>query len=298
MLVVLVVVLGIGCLLLAGYLAALLVELRRIREGIDAAMSGGSDREVYTLTRNTRMRELAMSVNRLMAAQKQREQKLRRADEAFKVSVTGISHDLRTPLTSVSGYLQLLGSERTAPEKKAEYLSIIERRLASLLTLLDELFEYTRLELDPPARAEKLNPASVLLEQLAMYYEDFVQRGLTPQIDVPESLPAVFCDRGNLERVFQNLIKNTLVHSTSGLGVEARAEKGLVRVVFHNPVTGAVDADRLFDRFYTADKSRAGGSTGLGLAIVKSLCENMGGRVGAEVTGGSLRIAVTIPAAK
>lgn len=294
---VLVVALCILSLLLAGYLIALMAELRRMDEGIAAAMNGGG-REVYTLTRNPRLRQLAVRINGLMRAQKQRENRLRRADEAFKESVTGISHDLRTPLTSVSGYLQMLGSERTPPEKKAEYLSIIERRLAALLTLLDELFAYTKLELDTPAKAERLNPAAVLLEQMAMYYEDFERRGMTPAIEVPEALPAVFCDRGNLERIFQNLIKNTMAHAKGAFAVSAGEADGVVRVVFQNQVEGTVDPARLFDRFYTGDKSRAGKSTGLGLAIVKGLCEGMNGQVGAELVGDALRITVQLPKAK
>lgn len=293
-----VILLTIFCLLLTGYLAALMAELRRISVGIDAAMDGDSNQEVYTLTRNRRFRELAERINRLITAQKHREEKLRKADEAFKESVTGISHDLRTPLTSVSGYLQMLKSNKTPPEKKAEYLSIIERRLTSLLTLLDELFEYTRLELDPPVKAERLNPASILLEQLAMFYADFQRRGMTPQIDVPDSLPAVFCDKGNLERIFQNLIKNTMAHAKGEFAVSADLQGKHFCITFCNRVEFPVDPARIFDRFYTADKSRAQGSTGLGLAIVKSLCESMGGRVGADLEADLLRIYVQLPIAK
>jgi len=292
-----IILLAIACLLLGGYIAALFRELSRMADTLDALSEGDTNGEVYTLTGNRRMKALANKINRLLRAQRVRERKIMKADTAFKESVTGISHDLRTPLTSVSGYLQMIKSEKTPPEKKAEYLAIIERRLAALLVLLDELFEYTRLETGQSVlQPEKLNLGAVLAEQLALYYEEFAGRGVTPDIAVIEEAVTVFCDRKSLERIFQNLIKNALLHGDGGFQVKMEREENGVLVQFVNAATeGGVDPDRLFDRFYTGDKSRSGKSTGLGLAIVKQLAKQAGAGVNAAYSQGMLCITVHFP---
>jgi len=292
-----IILLAIACLLLGGYIAALFRELSRMADTLDALSEGDTNGEVYTLTGNRRMKALANKINRLLRAQRVRERKIMKADTAFKESVTGISHDLRTPLTSVSGYLQMIKSEKTPPEKKAEYLAIIERRLAALLVLLDELFEYTRLETGQSVlQPEKLNLGAVLAEQLALYYEEFAGRGVTPDIAVIEEAVTVFCDRKSLERIFQNLIKNALLHGDGGFQVKMEREENGVLVQFVNAATeGGVDPDRLFDRFYTGDKSRSGKSTGLGLAIVKQLAKQAGAGVSAAYSQGMLCITVHFP---
>ena len=292
-----IILLAAMCLLLGGYIAALFRELDRMADTLDALSDSDTNGEVYTLTGNRQMKVLANKINRLLRAQRVWAQKIMKADTAFKESVTGISHDLRTPLTSVSGYLQMVKSEKTPPEKKAEYFAIIERRLAALLVLLDELFEYTRLETGQSVfQPEKLNLGAVLAEQLALYYEEFADQGIIPDIAVIEEAVTVFCDRKSLERIFQNLIKNALLHGDGGFQVRMEREENGVLVWFANAAPeGGVDPDRIFDRFYTGDKSRSGKSTGLGLAIVRQLANQAGAGVSAAHHQGMLRITVHFP---
>ena len=293
-----IIMLAVACLLLAAYLLALFAEVRRMSDKLEELAREGAGGELYTLTCNRHFKRLAACINTLLEVQRRKERQLRRADEAFKESVTGISHDLRTPLTSVSGYLQMVKSERTAPVKKTEYIRIIEGRLATLLALLDELFEYTRVETGAVVLdEEKLNLSAVLMDQLALYYEEFAGAGIEPAVSVGEGMATVFCDRGSLERIFQNLIKNALVHGEGGFAVAVDMAVHTVRVTFYNTAVEEVDTESLFDRFYTADKSRSRKSTGLGLAIVRNLAAAMGGDAGAVWEAGRLHIFVELPLA-
>ncbi len=293
----LVIILVVLCLLLAGYIGALNLEVKRMSEILKTISTSQTNGEVYTLTSNRQFQQLARRINIMLMNQRRRERRLKKADEAFKESVTGISHDLRTPLTSVSGYLQMIRSDKTPVEKKIEYFHIIEGRLAALLSLLDELFEYTRLELEQPVlQQEKLNLGAVLAEQLALYYQEFTDKGITPQIEIPEKPVTVFCDKASLERILQNLIKNALVHGEGGLWVTLECREGFAAVGFaNNAGQSTADPERLFDRFYTADKSRSGKSTGLGLSIVRQLTERMGGLVEAQKQADMLTITVSFP---
>jgi len=212
------------------------------------------------------------------------------ADARLSVDADTVLHFLSAELEGWSP----LGGNRAGGER---YLAIIERRLAALLVLLDELFEYTRLETGQSMlQPEKLNLGAALLEQLALYYEEFAGRGITPDIAVIEEPVTVFCDRKSLERIFQNLIKNALLHGDGGFQVKMEREENGVLVHFSNAANeGGADPDRLFDRFYTGDKSRSGKSTGLGLAIVKQLAIQAGAGVSATYSQGMLRITVHFP---
>jgi len=292
------IVLAIACAALLLYILLLLREVRRIADTVESVVKGETNAEVYALTGNRQIRRLAVQINRLLSRHRREERQSRAANEAFKESIAGISHDLRTPLTSVSGYLQLLENEKTPPEKKAGYLAVIEKRLAALLALLDELFEYTRLEMEAPTEPQRVDVCGELREQLAMYYGEFARVGAEPRIEIPESGVYVWGDRQHIQRILQNLIKNMLTHGTGDYAVELVVGEA-VELRFSNGILQELDNPaRIFQRFYTGDKSRSGKTTGLGLSIVRQMAQGMGGDATAWQAKGVLTIQVTLPEEK
>ena len=208
-------------------------------------------------------------------------------DVELKNAVTNISHDLRTPLTAICGYLDLLEKEQMS-EAAARYVGVIRNRTDILKQLTEELFRYsviTSPEYEEPAVRVSLN--AVLEESIAGFYAAMQAAGITPQIRMPEEKVIRWLNRAALSRVFSNLLGNAVKYSDGDLEVELTADG---TVTFSNAASGLdeVQVGRLFDRFYTVEAARH--STGLGLAIARTLVERMNGRISASYRDGRLCI--------
>ncbi len=218
-----------------------------------------------------------------------------RQDEALRETIANLSHDIRTPLTSLDGYFQLLCAPDIPQEKKEYYAGIIKSRISSLNDMLDELFTYARLQ-DPNYELETsaMDITSVTAETVISFYDEIHKSGKEPVISIPEEPLVVNADRGSYVRVVQNIIKNALVHGKD-LDVRLWSEEG--RVVFSCSdeileEEKAIDAERVFDRFYKSNHARGSKGSGLGLAISKELTERMGGKISAECSDNVFTIRV------
>ena len=227
------------------------------------------------------------------AADAERVEALRAADE-FSRGLSALSHDVRTPLTGARGYLQL-AREEADPARKDEQLAAADARLAAMSGLLDELFSYARAA-DPDTPLE-LGPVAVrpLLEQVLLgHYPEFEQRGWEPTLDCEDV--SVEANAEALARIVENLVVNALRHGSGPLTArmhlagEKNAEKCGVIVELINPVAdpSAIDANRLFERFYQADASRSTAGSGLGLSVAAKLATAQGMSLTACLEGAEL----------
>jgi signal transduction histidine kinase len=258
-------------------------------------------------------------------------------------ALTNISHDLRTPLTSAIGYLQLLEDEKLSDEQRGAYAATARAKLESLTVMLDQLMAFSRMiEQGSEQRdLEQVNLSSLLRTSLAIWYDDLRLAGFEVKTDIPEQPVLVIANSQSLQRIIQNLVGNALAHGygllrvslvlggaekirvggtgagettnvQAGASNKAAADKGTVDknmadkgaadhswaiMSFANRVAepDALQAERLFNRFYTADVSRSGKGTGLGLAIVRSLAVAYGGDAAVRQDGDLLEINVTLP---
>ncbi len=225
-----------------------------------------------------------------------RSQRLRweRGDLELKDAIAGISHDLRTPLTAICGYLDLLGQEPLA-EPAARYLAQIQNRTEALKALTEELFRYSIAASSQPLVPVPLDLWGALEEALLSFYGAMEQRNITPEIQLPESRVERCLDPSALSRIFSNILGNALKYSSGDLTV-CMDQEGTI--VFTNAAAGltTVTVGRLFDRFYTVQTGSS--STGLGLSIAKLLTERMNGSIGAEYRDGKLSITLRFPPAE
>ncbi|MEG2455514.1 MAG: HAMP domain-containing sensor histidine kinase, partial [Oscillospiraceae bacterium] len=213
----------------------------------------------------------------------------RDGEKALRAQIANVSHDLRTPLTSILGYLQLLEGDTLTPEERAEYLAVIESRAKALQSLITGFYDLSRLEGEGyPISREPVALAPLLSDLLASFYGDLEGAGFAVTAELAENLPPVWGDSAALLRVFTNLIRNALDHGRTALSVRLYREGNAVVTTFQNDADdlSPQDQNQVFERFYTADKTRTGRNTGLGLAIVKTLTERMGGSVSAQTDGG------------
>lgn len=257
---------------------------REIRQGFAQRLRTDTNTLIDLSSRDAVMRELAAGVNEELKELRRQRQRYLQGDAELKEAVTNISHDLRTPLTAVCGYLELLKGEETT-EKAQRYLAQIENRVEAMKDLTEELFRYSVVTSDQGLELELLDLGGALEESLLSYYGAMEQRGITPEIHMPSEKVMRRLDPTAVSRVFSNIISNAVKYSDGDLTVRMEPEG---RITFANSAKGldAVAAGRLFDRFYTVEAAR--NSTGLGLSIARQLTERMGGRLTAEYQDGRL----------
>ena len=257
---------------------------REIRQGFAQRLRTDTNTLIDLSSRDAVMRELAAGINEELKELRRQRQRYLQGDAELKEAVTNISHDLRTPLTAVCGYLELLKEEETT-EKAQRYLAQIENRVEAMKDLTEELFRYSVVTSDQGLELELLDLGGALEESLLSYYGAMEQRGITPEIHMPSEKVMRRLDPTAVSRVFSNIISNAVKYSDGDLTVRMEPEG---RITFANSAKGldAVAAGRLFDRFYTVEAAR--NSTGLGLSIARQLTERMGGRLTAEYQDGRL----------
>lgn len=239
--------------------------------------------------------ELLACLNDLLELRQREKADYRRKEQELRRQIANVSHDLRTPLTSILGYLQLLEGDGLSPEKRREYFQVIEGRARTLQSFIASFYDLSRIEGgELPLEREMVDLARVLSDQLAAAYAQIEEAGLDMEVDIADGLPPVWADRGAVTRIFSNLLTNALRHGSGTLSVKLYREGRHIVSSFSNRAQDltAEDAAHVFERFYTADKMRTGQSTGLGLAIVKALAERMGHTAAARWEDGVFTIGI------
>lgn len=217
------------------------------------------------------------------------------SESHLKDTIINLSHDIRTPLTSMDGYFQLL-LKSDDPEERQQYAAVISDRLSSLKEMLDELFTYAKLT--NKAYEVELSPCAVneiLLSVLFSFYKDIKQRGIEPLVNVPEQDIFIQGNEPALRRIFQNILKNCIEHGNNQLSVRLINSSDMVQIYFENDyqMQEPIDANKVFDRFYKADGARSKTSTGLGLSIAKELVERLNGSITGNVKNDIFTITIT-----
>ena len=219
----------------------------------------GSNVRVRLRTPNAPAEELLDAVNILLELrQAERSASLER-ERSLRRQIANVSHDLRTPLTSILGYLQLLEDETLPLAERQEYLNVVKGRAKALQSLITSFYDLSRLEGgEYPIQQERVDLHSSLSSLLASFYSDFTDGGFDVTVDLQEGLPPVLADPAGVLRVFTNLIRNALDHGQGRMEVSLFLEEGQVVSLFRNGAEGLSEEDlpHVFDRFFTADKMR------------------------------------------
>lgn len=269
-------------------------NIRRARRDLTQINREEGNRRLHLSSPDYEMEALFKAVNQTLDLRQSGEIKHMLAEKELRRQIANISHDLRTPLTSIIGYLQLAQDSRTSQEERAHAMEVIGARTRSLQTLISGFYDLSRLDANEyDVCLQQVDLGGILCAQLASFYDDFTHKHLTMHVDVPEHLPLVLADADAAQRIFVNLLQNVLRYAESEVWVTARAA-AYVTTVFSND-TGLLsqeDVPHVFDRFYTGDQMRSGHNTGLGLAIVKRLAEQMGCEITASLDGSRFSIAI------
>lgn len=278
--------------LLVVMLAIKVVLLRKSARVLRQELLRRRNEETNTLlslpSRDREMRLLTSTLNQELRSLRQDRLRYQQGDRELKDAVAGISHDLRTPLTAISGYLELLKFQQLPPDA-TRYLEQVENRTQSMKRLTEELFQYSVAASSEKLELQPVDLGRALEETLLAFCGALESRGITPEIHLTEKKVIRYLDPGALNRVLGNLLTNALKYSAGDLSVTLD-ESGRIAVSNSAPQLDPITTGRLFDRFYTVEAAK--NSTGLGLSIAKALTERMGGRIWAEFSQGRLTLLV------
>ena len=285
--------------ILIAIIIALLVKIHILQKSVKEIEIAFADRLVTDTnilidisSSDKNVRRLANTINGQLRKLRTERRRFQQGDLELKHAVTNISHDLRTPLTALSGYLELLEQEEKS-ESVNRYIEIIKDRVDILTQLSEELFKYSVIiSTKDNITKEQVIINTVLEESIAAFYTVLTERNIVPEIQISETKVVRMLDRSALSRVFSNLISNVIKYSDGDLKI-VLSENG--EIVFSNMASGLdeIQVGRLFDRFYTVEAARK--STGLGLTISKTLVEQMKGTISAIYENNRLSIHIFFP---
>ena len=278
-------------------LISIIIGYKREFRRINKEISNNLDEYVNIKTKSVDkdVENLVENINLIFDSKQKVVAEKKKKEEELRASISNMSHDLRTPLTSIMGYLQMIKSEKPSEADKKEYMDIVEKRTKSLQKLISSFYDLSRIEGNEyNFNYKKVNLSNVLCENIAVFYNDFINNNIEPVIEIEEGIKEIISDEGAITRIFSNLIGNMIKHGENYVKISLKKENDIIITEFTNKATGLTqeNVDKLFNRFYTVDNSRSDRNTGLGLYITKVLVEKLGYNITAKLENENLKIKI------
>ncbi|QKY68404.1 sensor histidine kinase KdpD [Lentibacillus sp. CBA3610] len=286
------IVMTIAAVFLLTRLLSFKKEVRKISKQLQTYNNRKTNKKINGALLDKDIENLSLEINKLIDLHVKESREKIRFEKDQKQTIANMSHDLRTPLTSILGYIQMAESDSVTEEQNA-YLSIASKKAKRLESLLNDFFELSVIEsTDHHLTFERINIRNLTIDGLMHFYGHFNERNIEPIITMPENDVYIIADESAITRIIENLCSNAVSHSNGNIMISLEEADSTVRLVVKNDAHTLTenDAVHLFDRFYMADRSRSGKSTGLGLSIVKSFMDKMNGTVTANLKDGQLAI--------
>ena len=272
-------------------------QIRNLSKQMTDLTTGKSEKMLDISLVDNDIEQLAAVLNQYNEKQRQSIASTLRHEMYLKESIANISHDLRTPLTVILGHLQLLKKENLSAGQTQRIETIYNKaeRMKELIQTFYDLSVIDAKEVTPVR--EDFNLTNLLINLITENAPALEAKGISPVIGLPDHSVYLHSDYGMVERIFQNLIINAIRYSSGSIKIDLKQgkEKSAIFII-ENPIDSKVEIDpnRLFERFYTGDKSRHNSGTGVGLAVVKLLTDKLGGNVFAKIENDTLTISLEI----
>lgn len=257
-----------------------------ISKTIKEIMLGNFNERVRLQNHNKAVSKLVSNLNKLIDEFQKVLNLNKNYEEDRKKMISNISHDLRTPLTSLLGYVEFIKDPNVSEAEKKEYIDIIEKKGNSLKVLMEEFFQLSKIESnDLNLEIKRVNLSEIIRQNIILFYNDFIQQGIEPVFNIPEKDIYALGDEGAINRILNNLVSNSLKYGLDGkvIGIDLRQDKDKVYIDVWDKGKGIPkeDIDFVFERLYTAEKSRNRKlqGSGIGLTIVKKLVEKQKGEI-------------------
>lgn len=291
-------VLAVVCVVLVIVCAVMGIKIYLLRKScdemlqkLDLIISDDTNTVIRISSDDRKMKRFAEQLNKKLKKIRKEQLRYINGDKELKNAITNISHDLRTPLTAIMGYLDLMENVEKS-EKLRQYLTIIRGRAESMKDLTEELFRYSVvLCADVEKAASETVVNKVLEDSLMSFYAALSEKGIAVSVDMTEQKIVRTLNADSLSRVFANLFNNALKYSDGDLDITL-SEPCVITFSNQASQLTVTQVERLFDRFYTVEMARS--STGLGLSIARTLIEQMGGTISAGLEDERLTITIRL----
>ena len=252
-------------------------SIKEIRVSINKIIKTDTNQLLTISSSDKEMKKLANDLNKELQDLRKEKLQYQNGNQELKRIITNISHDMRTPLTAISGYIDLMKENK---EKQKEYMKIIEKKTEELTLLTDQLFDFSKtMDMGVEMQREKCCINEILEETLANMYHFFKEKQIEPKLEICTQKIYKDLDKHSIIRVFENILSNVCKYSDGDFKVTLN-EKGII--TFSNKATSldATTVQKIFDRYFTVENAKK--STGLGLSISKQLVKLNGGKISAK----------------
>lgn len=276
-------------------------EVTRLSQKLQTLLHSFTHAELILDFPSSDITDLVNALNELLRVYHKQVYSLQKKDEAIKETITNLAHDLRTPVTAIQGYTQMLLQSPELSEEDLDAAAVINERLNVLNQLLNQLFEFARIEADEMEFSYTTFDLNAVLRSVAVsFFKSFEERKIIPALSIAEISFPFYGDEKAVTRIFENIISNALSHGKSDYHFSSYDDNENYHFSFQN-FTDSInesDIDKIFNRFYTTDLSRSRKTTGLGLTIAKNLTVKMGGSISASLNNNVFEIVVCFPKQK
>ncbi|MEK4300739.1 HAMP domain-containing sensor histidine kinase [Oceanobacillus sp. FSL W8-0428] len=292
-----IVILSILLIVCIGMLLLLHWDIRRITAQLkDINENFGTNELIRTNTHSRGLIRFITNINQLIHLFKKDQQNNQKREEELKQEITNLSHDLRTPLTSIKGFSELLTDSSLSDAEKKEFLSIIQKKIGNLTMMVDLFYELSQINSsDQQLSMERVSLDQLIVETMLMFYHDFEEKELKIEIDETPVSP-VLADKKAVDRIISNIVQNALRYAETYFTIKLKEEGKFILLQAENDISDFPETElqRIFDRTYRMDSSRTGDQLGLGLHIVRQLVHKLEGKIDANVTGDKFQLVVSL----
>ena len=263
--------------------------IKEIEEKFDFVIKSDTNSLITISTNDSNLKNLAKKINLNLKKIRKLEIQYNQGNEELKRSITNISHDLRTPLTAIRGYLDLIGDNNLSKKQK-DYLSYIDDKTKILITLTEQLFNFSKsLEVYKNIDKQDVVLNNILEETICTFYDLFMQNNIIPRISITKEKIIKRINKDMLKRILENIISNAIKYSDEFLEIKLNKDG---TIIFKNRTNNLdkTSVEKIFDRYYTIENARK--SNGIGLSIAKQLVELNNGTISAKYNNGYLIIEI------
>lgn len=281
------VILLLICTILILKIYSIKKSIKEIQKSVENILN--TDTNNLILISDASVKELAIFLNKELKEMRKQKLQYEYGNQELKRNITNVSHDLRTPLTAIKGYVELL-KEESLTQKGEKYLSVINKKTEELTELTGQLFDFAKtLDTDMVLTKEKCYLNELLEEVLASYYPIFKEKNIVPEVLICNEKVEKELNKASIIRVFENIFSNVVKYSNGNFKVELKNDG---KIIFSNKASSldATTVQKIFDRYFSVENAKE--STGIGLSIAKQLVELNGGSISADYVKGVLVIEV------
>lgn len=264
-------------------------EIKNIGESLADILKSDTNNLITISTNDKKLKKIAVLLNHSLKNLRKLELEYKNGNKELKTSITNISHDLRTPLTAIRGYLDLMDNNNLS-EKQIKYLDIIDSKVKDLTLLTEQLFDFSKtLDIQAEMKQENLIINDILEDSVASFYSLFASHNIIPNIDICKDKVIRLLNENMLKRIFENIISNAIKYSKQDFNIKLY-NNGIIEFSNQADDLDQVSLEQLFDRYYTVKSAKK--SNGIGLSIAKQLVDLSGGTLEAKYKNNMLTIIV------